>query len=170
MGEPSAVLVTGVYGSGKSTVVADVGALLQSRGESFGLLDVDWLGWFDVPGEPEVHLRVTLSNLSSMCSAYLDLGVRHLALAWSIRDEAHLEATRAAVGVPTMVVRLEVDESTVRDRLGRDPTEERRVEDLAVALEWLYRGQGVGLEDLKLPGILPVRQISTEMCQRLGWL
>jgi len=33
------VLVTGVYGSGKSTVVADMGALLQSRGEAFGILD-----------------------------------------------------------------------------------------------------------------------------------
>ena len=111
--EPSAVLVTGVYGSGKSTVVADLGALLQSRGRSFGLVDVDWLGWFDVPGEPDVHQRVTLSNLSSICSAYRDVGVRHLVLAWSIRDRAHLDATRAAVGVPTTVVRLDVDEATV---------------------------------------------------------
>lgn len=113
MSEPTAVLLTGVYGSGKSTVVADMGALLQSRGESFGLVDVDWLGWFDVPGEPRADERVTLANLRSSCPAYLDVGVRHLALAWSIRDRAHLEATRAAVGVALTVVKLDVDEATV---------------------------------------------------------
>ena len=170
MGKPSAVLVTGVYGSGKSTVVADMGALLQSRGRSFALVDVDWLGWFDIPGESEVNERVTLSNLSSICSTYLDVGVRHLVLAWSIRDQAHLDATRAAVGVPTTVVRLDVDEATVRARLGMDPTEERRTDDLAVALEWLSHSRGVGLEDLEVPGTSPVREISTKICQRLGWL
>lgn len=169
MSKQSAVLLTGIYGSGKSTVVADMGALLQRRGRSFGLLDVDWLGWFDVPGEPEVNQRVTLSNLSSICSAYLDVGVRHLVVAWSIRDQAHLDATRAAVGVPTTVVRLEVDEATVRARLGVDPTEERRTDDLAVALAWLSHGQGVGLEDLVVSGTSPVREISNEICQHLGW-
>jgi putative protein kinase ArgK-like GTPase of G3E family len=42
-----AVLVTGVYGSGKSTVVADIGGLLEERGEYYGVLDIDWLGRFD---------------------------------------------------------------------------------------------------------------------------
>jgi hypothetical protein len=168
--EPSAVLVTGVYGSGKSTVVADLGALLQSRGGSFGLLDVDWLGWFDVAGGPEVNQRVTLSNLGSVCSAYLDVGVSRLALAWAIRDRAQLEATRVAVGVPLTVVRLEIDEPTVRARLDSDPTEERRVDDLRVALEWLSDNRGVGLEDLRLPGTWPVRQISEQICRHLRWL
>jgi hypothetical protein len=163
------VLVTGVYGAGKSTVVADIGALLQSRGESFGLVDVDWLGWFHVAGEPEVHQAVTLANLRYICASYLDAGVRRLALAWSIQDGVQLDATRAAVGVPLTVVRLEVDAATVRARLGSDPTEERRVDDLQEALGWLSRSQGVGLEDLKLPGTSPVREISKQICQHLGW-
>ena len=164
------MLVTGVYGAGKSTVVADIGALLQDHGESFGLVDVDWLGWFDVPDRPEVNQKVTTSNLSLICAAYLDVGVRHLVLAWSIRDRAHLEATRAAVGVPTTVVRLDVDEATVRARLESDPTEERRVDDLAVAVDWLSHGQGVGLEDLAVPGTSQVREISKQICQHVGWL
>ena len=151
-------------------MVADMGALLQSRGRSFGLVDVDWLGWFDVPGEPDVDHRVTLSNLRSICSTYLEVGVRHLVLAWSIRDRAQLDATRAAVGVPTTVVRLDVDEATVRARLGMDPTEERRTDDLAVALERLSRSQGVGIDDLEVPGTSPVREISTKICQRVGWV
>ncbi len=42
-----AVLVTGVYGAGKSTVVADIGKVLEDHGAPYGLLDVDWLGWFN---------------------------------------------------------------------------------------------------------------------------
>jgi adenylylsulfate kinase-like enzyme len=53
--EPAAVLVTGVYCAGKSTVVADIGALLESRGERYGVLDVDWLGWFDAGAGPQVN-------------------------------------------------------------------------------------------------------------------
>jgi hypothetical protein len=53
------VLVTGVYGSGKSSVVADIGALLESRCERYGVLDVDWLGWFDTGAGPQVNQRVT---------------------------------------------------------------------------------------------------------------
>jgi hypothetical protein len=50
-----------------------------------------------------------------------------------------------------------------------DPTEERRTDDLAVALGWLSHGQGVGLEDLVVSGTSPVREISNEICQHLGW-
>jgi len=163
-------MVTGVYGSGKSTVVADMGALLQSRGEAFGLLDVDWLGWFDVPGEPELNQELTLSNVHHICSAYVDVGVRRLALAWSIRDHAHLESTRTAVGIPMTVVRLLVDEATVRARLESDPTEERRVDDLRVGLEWLSSHRGTGLEDLSVSGTSPVREISEHICRHVGWL
>jgi hypothetical protein len=164
------VLVTGVYGAGKSTVVADIGALLESRGEHYGVLDVDWLGWFDAGAGPQVNERVTLSNVRAVCAAYLELGVRRLALAWAVGDLAQVEATRRAVGVPMTVVRLEVDSTVVHSRLANDPTQERREDDQRVALEWLREGRGVGLEDLLLPGTLPVRQISEAICSWLGWL
>jgi hypothetical protein len=164
------VLVTGVYGAGKSTVVADIGALLESRGERYGVLDVDWLGWFDAGTGPQLNERVTLSNLRAICAAYLEVGVRRLALAWTVRDRTQIEATRRAVGVPMAVVRLEIDSAVVRSRLANDPTQERREDDLRVALEWLSAGRGVGLEDLLLPGTLPPRQISQTICSWLGWL
>ena len=164
------MLVTGVYGAGKSTVVADIGALLESRGERYGVLDVDWLGWFDVGAGPQANERVTLSNVRAVCAAYLEVGVRRLALAWAVGDLAQVEATRRAVGVPMAVVRLEVDSTVVQSRLANDPTQERREDDQRVALEWLREGRGVGLEDLLLPGTLPVRQISEAICSWLGWL
>ena len=53
--------------------------------------------------------------------------------------------------------------------MSADPTEERRGDDLRVALEWLAAGHGVGLEDLLLPGAAPVRETSEAICSWLGW-
>ena len=113
---------------------------------------------------------MTLSNVRAVCDSYLQVGVRRLALAWAVGNQAQLEATRRAVGVPMAVVRLEVDSTVVHSRLAHDPTQERREDDLRVALEWLRECRGVGLEDLLLPGTLPVRQISQAICSWLGWL
>ena len=167
--DAEAVLVTGVYGAGKSTVVADMAALLESRGARYGALDVDWLGWFNA-GDDATHRRVLLSNLAAVCGAYLDEGVRYLALALSVKDRTELAAIRRAVAVPLRVVRLEVDLSLVTRRLAVDPTEERRRDDLRVASEWLAAGHGVGLEDLVLGGDRPVRQTSETVCSWLGWI
>ena len=168
--DADAVLVTGVYGSGKSTVVADIAAMLEQRGERYGALDVDWLGWFDVGGSAQSQRRVVLSNVQHMCQAYVDVGARRLVLAWSVRDHGELEELRLAVPVPIRVVRLEVDAVMVEQRLAADPTEERRQDDLAVAREWLAAGHGVGLEDLVLPGDQPVRRTSAAICSWLGWI
>ena len=131
--DAQAVLVTGVYGAGKSTVVADIGGMLEDRGERYGLLDIDWLGWFDAGGNEAAHQRVVLSNVATVCQAYLTEGVRCLALAWSIRDHGQLNAVRLAVPVPMRVVRLDVDAALVERRLPSDPAEGRRQDDLQVA-------------------------------------
>jgi gluconate kinase len=148
--DPGAVLVTGVYGAGKSTVVEDIADLLEKRGVPYGVLDVDWLGWFDAGGDEAAHWRVEMANVSSVCRA----------LARSVRDRGQLDAIRVAVPEPMRVVRLEVDAALVERRLSGDPSEARSQDDLHVALEWLAAGHGVGLEDLLLAGDRPVRETS----------
>jgi hypothetical protein len=165
-----AVLITGVYGAGKSTVVADIGAVLASHGQFYGLLDVDWLGWFNAGGDVASHQRVVLSNLTKVCTSFLDEGATRLALAWSVPDRSRLDSLRRAVPAPLRVVRLDVDEQIVTRRLSSDPTEERRGDDLEVALEWLATGRGMGLEDLLLPGDRPVRETAEAICSWLGWI
>ena len=168
--DAEAVLVTGVYGAGKSTVVADIGKLLTDRGERYGLLDVDWLGWFDAGRDAASHRRVVMSNITTVCETYLAEGVRRLALAWSIRDRSQLDEARQAVSVPMRVVRLDVDAELMRRRLLADPTEERQEDDLKVGLEWLAAGHGAGLEDLLVPGDRPVRETSEAISRWLGWI
>lgn len=54
---PDGVLITGVYGSGKSSVAAEIAHVLEQRRQPYALLDLDrpvaavahevmaWLGW-----------------------------------------------------------------------------------------------------------------------------
>ncbi len=165
-----AVLITGCYGAGKSTVAADIGALLGGRGQFYGLVDVDWLGWFDAGGGSSDHQRVVLGNVTKICTAFLDEGVIRLVLAWAVPDQVHLHALRDAVPAPMRVVRLDVAEDIVTRRLSTDPTAERREDDLRVAREWLASSRGVGLEDLVLPGDRSVRETATAICSWLGWI
>jgi adenylylsulfate kinase-like enzyme len=39
------VLITGVFGAGKSSVAAEIAYLLEERRQPYALLDVDFLGW-----------------------------------------------------------------------------------------------------------------------------
>ena len=74
-----------------------------------------------------------------------------------------------AVGVPMAVVRLEVDSAVVHRRLASDPTQERREDDLRVALKGSSEGRGVvwrtwSFRDSASP------QISQAIGSWLGWL
>jgi hypothetical protein len=43
--EAEGVLLTGAYGSGKSSVAEEIAYLLEQQGEPYALLDLDYLGW-----------------------------------------------------------------------------------------------------------------------------
>ena len=45
MSQAEGVLITGVYGSGKSSVAAEIAYLIEQHGERFALLDLDYLSW-----------------------------------------------------------------------------------------------------------------------------
>jgi adenylylsulfate kinase-like enzyme len=63
------VLITGVYGSGKSSVAAEIAYLLEQRGEPYALLDLDYLGWADAgrPGRA-AEVRLMLANLVAVAA------------------------------------------------------------------------------------------------------
>ncbi|MGH3144298.1 MAG: hypothetical protein ACRDTR_00680 [Rubrobacter sp.] len=53
-GEIEAVLITGVFGSGKTSVTEELADVLGERGVAYAALDLDWLAWFDTGSEDEV--------------------------------------------------------------------------------------------------------------------
>ena len=71
------MLITGVYGSGKSSVAEEMTAVLEEHDAPYALLDLDFLALFDTGSEggPTEHLMM-LRNLAALVSNYLDVGIR----------------------------------------------------------------------------------------------
>jgi Ni2+-binding GTPase involved in maturation of urease and hydrogenase len=45
------VLVSGVYGVGKTSLVEEMAYVLERRAQSYAAIDIDWLGWFSAEDE-----------------------------------------------------------------------------------------------------------------------
>lgn len=95
------VIVSSLFGSGKSSVVEEIADLLEDALAPHGALDLDWLWWFGVPRiQRHEALRVLFDNLTFVADAYLDAGVTRFVLAWSLRDPSDLAGVRAALPLP----------------------------------------------------------------------
>jgi hypothetical protein len=168
--DAQAVLLTGVYGAGKTTLAVELVDRLGDAGEHAAAIDLDWLGWYGAPTSWDEHEdpRLTLEHLGSMAGRYLGVGVRRLVLAGTIPPGSRTRY-EAAVGVPLTVVRLEVPEAVVRERLTGDPNASR-TDDLARALETLGRGDPDDGADWAIDGSGPVAATAAAVLARLGWV
>ena len=50
---PQALVITGVYGVGKTTTAAQIADLLEERGAHYAALDLDWLSWAWTMDDPD---------------------------------------------------------------------------------------------------------------------
>ena len=164
------VLITGVYGAGKSTVAAEISYLLERRRQPYALLDLDFLGWgvnsFDGQAAENPFL---LPNLAAVVSNYREGGISVFVLARFVSSHQELRGIREAVGVALQVVRLTVALPEIEQRLAADVTTERR-EELREAARQIAAGDGVGLEDVVLANDRPVRVVAQQIMTWLGWV
>lgn len=164
-----AVLLTGVYGAGKSSVGAEIAYLLEQRGARYALLDLDFPGWAATGRTGRQHeFQLMLANLRAVVANYARAGVDWYVLAYFIRDAGELQALRDAVAVPLRVVRLEVPIAEIGRRLAADVTTERQ-DDLQVAATSVAAREGTGLEDLVVSNDRPVQAVAGEVLAFLGW-
>ncbi len=118
-----ALLITGTYGSGKSTLAEELAEVLEDRAMAHAAIDLDWLMWFDVPGQTDAALDAVFpANLAAVVANYLAAGVRYLVLAGAVRSQADLAKIREAVGHPIQVVRLHVPLEEIERRLASSVT------------------------------------------------
>jgi hypothetical protein len=165
--DKGAVLITGVYGSGKSSVAQEIADLLEKQNAPYALLDLDFLGWFDAAGEGRLaEESVMLKNLVALVDNYLAVGVRFFVLAGAIRDAAELDDLKAQLPMPLRVVRLTVPLAEIEKRLRSDVTTGRRA-DLREAAAWVASSVGVGLEDETVSNERPIGEVAADI---LGWL
>jgi len=166
MRDPRGVLITGVFGSGKSSVAAEIGYLLEKRRQLYALLDLDFFGWV---GDHDTGRAMMVRNLAAVAPNYRGIGVGIYVLAYFVRDRDTLEAIRAALGVPLRVVRLSVPMAEIERRLAADVTSGRR-DDLRDAAESVAASEGVGIEDLVIENDKPVHVIAQAVMSWLEWL
>ena len=69
----AAVLLTGVYGSGKTTLAIEIVDRLDDAGVHAAAIDLDWLGWYGAPTDWDEHddPRLTLEHLALMATRYV---------------------------------------------------------------------------------------------------
>jgi adenylylsulfate kinase-like enzyme len=163
------VLITGVYGSGKSSVAAEIAYLLEQQDTLFALLDLDYLSWAGPDtGDRAAEIELLSQNLAAIVPNYRRLGVTLFVLAYFVRGAAEVQAIRAALDLPLKVVRLAVPLAVIEQRLARDVTSGRR-DDLREAAEQMSTAEGAGLEDLTIVNDRPVDVVAQEIMTFLGW-
>ncbi len=161
--------MTGVYGTGKSSVAAEIADILEKRSVAYAALDLDWLAWFEAPGhEPHSDQRMLLANLRAVVDNYLGAGVRRFILAGSVQSRIDLDGLRGTIPAPLTVVRLTVPLDEIRRRLQPDVTA-GRLDDLRVAEAWLAESVGVGLEDFTVANDRAIRAVALDVLERLIW-
>jgi hypothetical protein len=167
--DPQAVLISGVFGSGKSTVAEEIADLLEQRGLPYALMDLDFLVWFDA-GSRDAESRVLRQNVEALAANFRAAGVRLFVLAGASRDREEVDALSAALGFPLKVVRLTVPLPEIERRLRASAATEARLrDDLPRSAEWIAEGAGEGIEDLVVANEVSARQAANEIVDWLGW-
>lgn len=170
MTEPHAVVVTGVYGAGKTTMVEEMAEQLESIGVSFAAIDLDWLWWFNVSSlDDDAVDRIGLANLAAVARNYIDAGVKYLMLAGAIEDNADIAELGRAIRCPLRVVRLTLPLQEIENRLSGAVTTGRQV-DLRQTEEWIREDFGSGIGDLVIVNDRPVQTVAREILGWLGWI
>jgi RimJ/RimL family protein N-acetyltransferase len=166
--DAEALLITGLFGTGKSSVAVEVADILEKRGLSYAVIDLDWLCWGFAGGGDGSEHRMMLANLAPVIANYLDVGVRSFVLARSLRTRDEVESLRAALPMPLRVVGLVVPLDEIERRLGSDITA-GRADGLRDVAEWVAAGDGSGFEDLTIVNDRPLRVVADEIVAFMGW-
>lgn len=119
MGAADAILLTGTIGAGKTTVLTEIGEVLDAALEPYALVDLDWLAWMrPAAGSGVTATGVLCENLRHVAATFRSAGIRRIAVARAISDPTEVEAIRVALGADRLtVVRLTAAPSAIEGRL-----------------------------------------------------
>jgi hypothetical protein len=163
------VLLTGVYGSGKSSVAKEIAYLLEYRGEPYALLDLDYLSWAGTGADDRAaEFGLMLQNLTAVAANYRRAGIRVFVLAYFVRSPGEVQGVRHALGLPLRVVRLTVPLPDIERRLANDVTSGRR-DDLREAASSIAAAEGAGVEDVAISNDRPIGVVARDVMTFLGW-
>jgi shikimate kinase len=164
-----ALLVTGSFGSGKTSVIEEIAEILEGRDVPYAAIDLDWLCWGWSGSDDTSGRRLLTRNLAPVVANYVEVGVIRFLLAGFYGTIEEIEETRQVMDMPMHVVDLEVPWEEVERRLSASPTQGRAV-DLRDAIEMRDAGLGVGLADFTVVNHnRPLTEVAEEILERVGW-
>ena len=114
-----AILLTGTVGTGKTTVLIEIGERLEAGLEPYALVDLDWLAWVRPAANSGATVHgVLIENLRHVAATFRAAGVQRIVLSRAVTDAADVEAIRAALGIERLVVaRLVAASQVIEERL-----------------------------------------------------
>lgn len=158
-----ALVITGLYGSGKTTLAAQIGDLLEDMGLRYATIDLDWLGWYeDHRPRPEGDWSMMQRNLAAVVANYRDLEIDHFVLARALQGFEDVELLVETLKMPVRTVELVVPIEVIERRLASDPTTGRR-NDLDQARRWAADSTGTGFADLVVSNDRPILEVANEV-------
>jgi adenylylsulfate kinase len=168
--DPEAVLIIGAYGTGKSSVAAEMAELLEADDVPYAAIDLDWLAWANIEdAHGEAGERLMLANLAPMIGNYLAAGLTRFILAGLLTSGDERDRLRETLGMPLRVVRLTLPIEEIERRLSPDPTG-GRAGDLDEARRQVATGVGLGLEDAAVANDRPIGEVAAEIVRWVGWI
>jgi hypothetical protein len=116
--QPSALLITGTVGAGKTSVAAAAGSILAEASVPHSVIDLDALSQFwPTPPDDPFNLAMELRNLAAIAGNYLSAGAHRLVLAGVVETMSDRVRFCEAVGVELCVCRLRADLTELHRRL-----------------------------------------------------
>lgn len=116
-----AVVLIGPPGSGKTSVLTALHDVLADADVAHAVIEVEAVAWTHPPLADEEAFR----HLGTLCRAYQTAGYPLILVGATATSTDYLAAVLAAIAVDaSLVVRLEADSSTLRERIvTREPAE-----------------------------------------------
>lgn len=164
-----ALAITGAYGTGKSTLAAQIGDILDDSTVRYAAIDLDWLGWYeDHRPRPEDDWSMLIRNLTSVVENYRSIDIDHFVLAIALASANEVALLQDAMEMPVRTVELVVPIQMIERRLESDPTSGRLL-DLERTKLWDVNQTGTGFAELVVDNTRPIMEVATEVLDWLGW-
>jgi adenylate kinase family enzyme len=164
MSAAHAILLTGPVGSGKTTTLYELDAVLGERDEPFALVDLDWLCWARLP-TGIARDGLLAENLAHVWQTYRRAGVERLVVARALPELDELAAIRAAlVDAVLTTVKLDVPRDELVRRVCARDTGAELEEHLA-----LLSGPEPELEVVAVDAQRPPREVALAVLAAAGW-